>query len=169
MKNKKRNRKINIFKNILIDMLFLIGVFGTVFLIVPEIYYLFLKIFNVLTSLFGFTLICGGFIGVVVLLGLATKCIERRTEYKFTNTDFLDQNTDLMREQLRVVKTDEKSVEKGETVSKNKFSYLFDNNYQDVEDIEIDDIMNPNWRSQFNYEVIDEYDDSDVKIYTRKK
>ena len=40
----------------------------------------------------------------------------------------------------------------------------------DVEDIEIDDIMNPNWRNEFSLgDVIDDIDDSDVKIYIRKK
>ena len=111
----------------------------------------------------------GSIIGIIIAVGLVTKCIEIKTEYVYSSD--IEPNPDLMREQLRIVNLKDRELVKEESVRGNKFSYIYDNNYGDCEDIEIDDIMNPDWRRDYNSRYIeyDEYDDSYVKIYSRKR
>ena len=162
MKNKRENKKIDIFKKILL------GVFGVclcgslVKLLVPGMYLMFMNLLGVSVNLLSGVVIGGSVLGIVGLIGVATKCIEVRTEYVYS--DDMEIDSDLMRKQLRIVKTEDKcDVREVKPVS--KCSYVYDNNYMDVDDIEIDDIMNPDWRRDYGFDSIDE----DVKIYTRKK
>lgn len=157
--------KKNIINKILLGVLSVIITTNLIKLLVPGMYFILTNLLGISINLLSGVVITSGIIGLLITLGLTTKCIETKKEYIYSNE--INQNPDLMRKQLSVVKTEDKSITK-QTTNNNKYSYLFDNNYTDVEDIEIDDITNPNWRTEQNCNT-DEYDDSDIKIYTRKK
>ena len=157
--------KKNIINKILLGVLSVIITTNLIKLLVPGMYFILTNLLGISINLLSGVVITSGIIGLLITLGLTTKCIETKKEYIYSNE--INQNPDLMRKQLSVVKTEDKSITK-QTTNNNKYSYLFDNNYTDVEDIEIDDVTNPNWRTEQNCNT-DEYDDSDIKIYTRKK
>jgi len=165
MKNKKGNNKIDIFKKVLLGIFgcFLCG--GLVKLLVPGMYLMFMNLFGISANLLSGVVIGGSILGIVGLIGVATKCVEVKTEHVYN--DGIETELELMRQRLMVVKSNDKCDVK-EVKSTNKYSYVYDNNYMDVEDMEIDDITNPNWRSDYGFVDVNEYEDRDVKIYTRK-
>lgn len=152
MKNKKGNKKREIFKKILFSVFSIFICIGLVKLLVPKMYLLFINLFGISVQLFSDVIIVGSVISIIGLIGLSTRCIEFKDEYVFKD----DRET-----ALEIVK----KADKCEDMDVRKYSYV----YGDVEDIEIDDITNPNWRRDYGFDDIDEYNDSDVKIYTRKK
>ncbi len=165
MKKKCENKNRGIFKNILLGIFgVLIGV-NLVKLLVPGMNLMFMNLLGISINLFSGVVIGGSVLGIVGLIGLISKCIEVKTEYVYGDDKEID--SDLMRQQLEVVEIDDK-CDVRDVKSVNKYSYVFDNNYMDVEDIEIDDILNPNWRRDYGFEDVDEYEDSDVKVYVRK-
>lgn len=167
MKNIKENNKKNIFDKILIGILSGVVCVSLVKLLIPGMYSIFMNMLGISIDLLSGVLIGGSVLGIIGLAGMVNKCICVREEYEYSNGE--EVSPDEMRQQLMLVKSKDNVVSK-ENASNKKYSYIFDNNYEDVEDIEIDDIMNPNWRDRFGVgEVRDDIDDSDVKIYVRKK
>jgi len=160
MKNKKGNNNKYIFKKILLGIfgIFICG--GIAKFLVPKMYLLFMNLLGISVNLLGDVIICVSVLGIIGTFGLAIKCLD------FKISDVYDDNmdVDLMCQESKGDKIDTKSCV-SEIESVNKYAYV----YGDVEDIEIDDIMNPNWRRDYGFDDIDEYDDMDVKIYTRKK
>lgn len=161
MSNKKGKKKNNLFKEIILWGLVILGCVGGVYLLVPEIYAILMYLLSLSVNVLSVALIGSAILGITIALGLVTKCIEIKTEYEFINTDELDQNTELMREQLRVVKANDRVVQKTSTVTSEKYSYVFDNHYEDTEDVMIDDIENPGVRMVVN--------DNYMSGYTRKR
>ena len=163
MKNIKKNNRKDIFNKILLSLFSVIMFIVGVKLLVPGVYSIFMNLLGVSVNLLSGVVIGSGILGISVVAMMISKCISIKTEYEYDSD--IEINSDLMREQLRVVNSKDK-----EGTLDRKYSYIFDNNYTDVDDIEIDDIMNPEWREIYNpSEVIDDVDDSDVKIYVRKK
>lgn len=144
MNNKKGNKKNNIFKKIILGGLLTLGMTGSIYLLVPQLYTLFMNLLGLSVNILSIALIGSACVGVVIAIGLATKCIEVKTEYEFTNTDDVYQNPDMMREQLRIVKSDKMIQDERKVDIPNKYSYVFDNNYYtDTEELVIDDITYP--------------------------
>lgn len=169
MRRKKKSNIKKLVKNIMLYLSLGVGMVMFVKLLIPLMYSLFMSLLGLSIKLLCGVLITGSVLGIIVVLGLVTKCIEIKTEYVYS--DDIEIEPDLMREQLRIVDSKDRELTEGEPVKVNKFSYLHDNNYRDVNDIEIDDIMNSDWRDEYNpgYIECDEYDASDVKIYSRKR
>ena len=167
MKNMKESNNKNILMKILLGLFSGFICVNLIKLLIPVMYSIFMNLLGISINLLTGLLIGGSILGIAGIVGLVTKCISVKTEYEYDNGIVM--NPDIMRQQLRIVESkDNTSIR--ENVSNKKYSYMFDNNYMDVEDIEIDDVMNPNWRDEFGFgEVKDDIDDSDVKIYTRKK
>lgn len=170
MKNKKID---NIFKKIVSGILTIITITSLVNLLIPGMYSLFTSLLGISINLLSGVVIGGGILGIIVSLGLIAKCIKIKTEYIDINK--AEQDPNLIRQNLSVVNFIDKDIEK-ENTPNNKYSYVYDNEYTDVEDIEIDDITNPNWLEEYNpiYQQytqmnINRCNDNDVKIYTRKK
>ena len=167
MKNIKENNKKDILLKILLGVFSGFFCVGLIRLLILGMYSIFMNLLGISVNLLSGLLIGGSVLGIVGLVVMATKCICIRNEYEYSSD--MDIESDMMRKQLRIVESKDNTAMK-ENVSNKKYSYEFDNNYMDVEDIEIDDIMDPNWRDKFNFcEVRDDIDDNDVKIYTRKK
>lgn len=160
MKNK------NIFNNILLGIVSIVLGGSLIKLLVPGINLMFMNLLGISVNLLSGVVIGGSVISIAGLIYVASKCVEVKTEYVYD--DGMEIDPESMREQLSVVKNDDKSDVR-EVKSVNKYSYLYDNNYVDVDDVEIDDILNPNWRSDYGFLNTDEYDDRDVKLYIRKK
>ena len=163
MKNKKGKKMKNIFKNILLGIFGLILGASLVKLLVPGVNLVFMNLLCISVNLLSGVVIGGSVFGIAGLIGMTTKCIDVKTEY--VCSDGMEIDSELMREQLEVVKMDDKS-NVGKVKPVNKYSYVYDNNYMDVDDVEIDDITNPNWRRDYGFVNIDE--DIDIKVYTRK-
>ena len=169
MRRKKNKNIKNVIKNITLYLSLGVGISLLAKLLIPGMYSLFMSLLGISIKLLSGVVIGGSILGIIIVLGLVTKCIEIKTEYVYDRD--IEHYPDLMREQLRVINSKDRNLVKEEPAKTNKFSYLYDNNYEDCDDIEIDDIMNPDCGREYNpgYIEFDEYDDSDVKIYSRKR
>lgn len=150
MNNKRGKKKNNFFKDILLVGTVILSCLVVVSVLVPGIYSLFMHLLNLSINLLGIAVIGMVFAGLVVALGIATKCIRFETTYEYVFDEDMEVDEELMRKQLSIVKSNDKVEEKVETTPTNKYSYIFDNNYSDAVDEEkyieeeiIDDVIQP--------------------------
>lgn len=130
----KKNKNGNIIKKILLILCGIILGGTSIYVIALSLFEL--MIYSVISSSSLFNIVLG-LMCLPFVIGIGYFCknaIKVETVYEFVDMNGTEIDSDLMREQLVVVKSNDKK-------EVSKYSYVFDNNYRDLEDDEIiDDI-----------------------------
>lgn len=159
---KKKGKKKNNFSEKTILLLLVCAFCGGMFcLITPLLYFLSTYLLGFSISGLSLVLISGSLSVMTLFMGIATKCIKVTEEYEI-NTE---EDSLYMRNQLYVVNGKQDKHEKefiGEE-SQLKSFYLYDNNYQDVDDeVIIDDLKDIEMSTGYD-------DESRLRFKTRRR
>lgn len=130
----KKDNNRNMVKKLLLILCGIILVGTSIYVIALSLFEL--MIYSVISSSSLFNIVLGLMcLPFVIGIGFFIKeAIKVETVYEFVDMNGNEIDSDLMREQLTVVKSNDKK-------EVSKYSYVFDNNYKDIEDDEIiDDI-----------------------------
>ena len=124
MKKNKNKEKIDL----ILDRLIILCSTCAIVLVIPKA----LKLLAGL-NIFGISIITASVLGLSISLGLLTKCISLKKEYDNIDKTLENENCEIARKQLYVVKNNEYTNKNTQQITPNKYDYLFDNNYNDGE------------------------------------